>query len=71
MSLSDISRNGIWNPLTTSLGLTDLEQRAADAARERETRGQAVRKLAGMAENADDLRLLLDALGLDAAEARP
>lgn len=70
MSLGEISRNGIWNPLTTHLGLTDVEQREADRARERETRVSAVRKVAGLAEDADDLRLLLDALGLDPAEAR-
>jgi hypothetical protein len=70
MSLADISRNGIWHPLTGKLGLTDLEQREVDAARERETRATAVRKLAGMAEDAQDLALLLDALGLDPAEAR-
>lgn len=70
MSLGEISRNGIWNPLTTHLGLTDLEQREADRARERATRATAVRKLAGMANDPDDLRLLLDALGLDPAEAR-
>lgn len=71
MSLTEIARNGVWNPLTTSLGLTATEQRAADAARERETRAAAARKLAGMAKDADDLKLLLDVLGLDAAETRP
>lgn len=70
MSLADISRNGIWHPLTSSLGLTDIEQRAADAERDRQTRATAVRKLAGLAADADDLALLADALGLDPAEAR-
>jgi hypothetical protein len=68
---STIANNGTWNPLTGRLGLTDLEQREADRARERETRASAVRKLAGLAEDAEDLSLLLDALGLDPAEARP
>lgn len=67
---STIASNGIWNPLSGRLGLTDLEQRAADAERERETRAAAVRNLAGMAEDAEDLALLLEALGLDPAEAR-
>lgn len=67
---STIASNGIWNPLTGKLGLTDLEQREVDAARERQTRAQAVRKLAGLARDASDLSLLLDALGLDPAEAR-
>lgn len=71
MSLAEISRNGIWNPLTTHLGLTDVEQRAADAERERQTRAAAVRKLAGLATDAEDLQLLADVLGLDPAEARP
>lgn len=69
MSLAEISRNGVWNPLTTQLGLTDLEQRAADADRTRQTRAAAVRTVAGLAEDAQDLRLLLDALGLDPTEA--
>jgi hypothetical protein len=67
---STIASNGIWHPLTGKLGLTDLEQREVDAARERETRAAAVRNLAGMAKDAQDLALLLDVLGLDAAEAR-
>ena len=70
MTLADISRNGVWHPLTGKLGLTDLEQRAADAARERQIRATAVRRLAGLAQDAADLALLLDALGLDPAEAR-
>jgi hypothetical protein len=70
MTLADIARNGVWNPLTTSLGLTDIEQREADRERDRQTRAQAVRKLAGMAADAEDLRLLADVLGLDPAEAR-
>jgi hypothetical protein len=71
MSLGEISRNGIWNPLTSKLGLTDIEQRAADVERDRETRASAIRKLAGSANDAEDLRLLADVLGLDPAEARP
>jgi len=70
MTLADISRSGVWHPLTTSLGLTDLEQRAADAERDRQTRATAVRKLAGMAKDAEDLRLLADVLGLNPGEAR-
>lgn len=70
MSLADISRNGVWHPLTTRLGLTDVEQRAADVERERQTRTAAVRNVAALAADAADLTLLLDALGLDPAEAR-
>jgi hypothetical protein len=71
MSLTDIARNGVWHPLTSSLGLTDIEQREADRERERQTRATAVRKLAGLAKNGADLTLLADVLGLDPAEARP
>lgn len=69
MSLAEISRNGIWNPLTSQLGLTDIEQRKADAVRARETRAAAVRKLAGFAKSKADFLLLADVLGLDPAEA--
>jgi hypothetical protein len=69
MTMSDISRNGVWHPLTTKLGLTDDERRAAEKERAAETQRRAVDNLRQLARDDADFELLADALGLDPTEA--
>jgi hypothetical protein len=61
---------GIWHPTTTSLSMTEAERKADEKLRDRQTQRKAIKVLAALAIDADDLIELLDALGLDPAITR-
>lgn len=61
---STIANNGIYNPLTTKLGKTEAEQRAADAELNQERREAAAQNLVRFAQSPEDYLLLADMLGL-------
>lgn len=61
---NNIPRGGIYRPLSRAMGPTEAERHLAQKSRDKSTQVSALRNLAGMARDAEDLRMLMDALNL-------
>lgn len=61
---SSIATNGVYHPLTSRLGRTDVEQQQADKARWQASRVQAARNLLALTHGREDYLEMADALGL-------
>lgn len=59
-----IANNGVYHPLTTQLGRTDIQQQEADKALWQARRVQAAKNLLSLTHGREDYLEMADALGL-------